>query len=188
MRLRFNLRALLLVVLLASLLSGWFALQLADARRQARAVERLQELGGTVYYDFHHYVDDDLGGVLSGSRKPQTWRWARRWVGDDYFNRVYYVRFVEETPIPQQPGFMHFLGPVATPTPLSREADRHVALLHNLPDLHTLDLASTTVSEESIPELAKLTSLQLLWLPTDFPAEGLERLQELLPGCDVHRR
>ncbi|NOZ41237.1 MAG: hypothetical protein GXP24_13575 [Planctomycetes bacterium] len=176
-------------MLFSSLCLGWLSLQLAQSRKQARAVGKIQHLGGTVYYDFQHYYDKNGEGSLNEARPPDDWMLARKLFGNDPFSNVYHVQFVEQTLIPQVPGRTHYLGLKDMPTELSRDADNYISLLSALPELHTLDLSSSNVSDKSIPTLGELKTLKWLFLKeTSMSPDGIKQLQEMLPECEVYWR
>jgi hypothetical protein len=188
-RFRFSLRALLIGVIVLSIALGGFSLIAFKARRQADAVKTMQRLGATIYYDFHHYYDPD--STINRWRKPTDWMWARIVLGNDFFSNVYLVEFIEyrDTHLRINGRFTSFMGPIPTPTELSRNADKYVHLLESLPNLSRLDLNHSEVSDAAIPALAKLDSLKALWVDdTNITAQGAARLGKLLPGCTIRWR
>jgi hypothetical protein len=183
----------------------------ATARRQANAVQALKHMGATVTYDFHFYYHD--GPSINRSRKPSDWVWARKLLGDDFFSNVYRVEFVQQRWWPSKSGLVHGFGPVPTATPISREADKYIHLLQELPNLQSLDLSNsavsdnsgpalarlqclkclslneTAISDRSIPVLAKLRNLKDLVLAnTAITRQGFEKLRTLLPNCEIYWR
>ena len=75
--LQFSLRALIIVMLLASVAMSWAAVRM-QARKQKRAVEELRRLGGVVY----ERQSDAFGNPLPRKGMPA---WLRNLLGDDFF-------------------------------------------------------------------------------------------------------
>jgi len=88
-----SLRALLLMMLLIAVGSGYLGIQMSRLRRQRAAISKVLSVGGNVTY--YHTPDSigGFGGPLFGSfgekpapnPGPQS---VRRWLGDDYFVKV----------------------------------------------------------------------------------------------------
>ncbi len=186
---RYSLRTLLLLLLVACMALGWFSIRLAKAREQAVAVAKLRHLGATVYYDFHHYYDENGDGCLNESRRPTDWKVARKLLSDDFFNNVYYVRFIKHEHFPQSGPIIHYLGPRHVRTPISRDANSYIFILESLPHLHTLDLSHSNAAGQAIPKLTKLSCLKRLALGDSLMSEeGAERLRDALPDCHISWR
>jgi hypothetical protein len=198
------------VVILCTMLT-YLASLAADARRQANSVRILQRLGATVTYDFHLYEND--GPTINRARKPADWIWARKLLGNDCFSNVYRVDFIQQRWWQGPSGLSMGFEPVPTATMISRAADKYIHLLRDLPNLQSLDLSCSTVSDTSGPELARLRSLQALLLNdtvisdktiphlaklpllkllamenTLVTREGRDRLRESLPRCEIYWR
>jgi hypothetical protein len=91
LNLRYSLKALFVGVLIVCIGCAHLSLLVTRAREQANAVQRMQQLGATIFYDFQHYYD--RGWCISRSRKPTDWTWAPKLFGNDLFSSVYRVEF-----------------------------------------------------------------------------------------------
>lgn len=74
----------------------WFGVIVNRAREQREAVKAIEERGGAIIYDWQESIPisvpfDPRGLVLDD--KPPGPPWLRRLIGDDYFQKVEYVRF-----------------------------------------------------------------------------------------------
>ena len=87
-RLRFSLRAMILVILVIGIWLGW---QVNRAREQREAVAAVRRYGGEVHYE-HEFFD----GKLKSGRTDWAPRWLRQLVGDEFFRQVRQVRLVNE--------------------------------------------------------------------------------------------
>jgi hypothetical protein len=156
----------------------------AKAHKQANAVRQLQALGATVYYDYQHYYDS--GWMINKWEKPHDWIWARKTLGDDLFNSVYLVEFIEHRTFAPPTGTLNTLGSVPTVTTISHAADQYIQLVHSLPNLQELDLSFSRVSDASIDNLGRMHTLTTLRLDDSMVTqEGIERLRRMLPNCDI---
>jgi hypothetical protein len=68
-------------MLLASIGIGWVAVKIRQARRQRAAVEAIEELGGSVKYD---YMLDEYRYPLPDPQPPEP-AWLGNLLGDDLF-------------------------------------------------------------------------------------------------------
>jgi hypothetical protein len=151
---RFSLRALLLVVLFASIGFGGLQIMMEPARKQRAAVAALAKAGCAVNYERGCY---DVPGA-SGSSVP---RWARAVFGDDFFFTV-----------------------VAADAYHQRTFDDHAAAyLQELPNLEAIELNGTQITDAGLAHLAGLTNLRELLLTdeqiTDAGLSHLKRLPNL---------
>jgi hypothetical protein len=84
-RLRFTIRSLLLVTLLASLLLAWLGKHVVRATGHRPIVAQITASGGLVVYDYQLHPDH---GFANLSRPPKG-TWIVRWLlGDDIFATV----------------------------------------------------------------------------------------------------
>ncbi len=137
--LRFSVRTLLIVLTIFCVALGW---KVERARKQREAVAWVDEMGGSVSYDY------EVDGVL----KPPGPKWLRNLLGIDYFDDVVGVGFGTTQ--------------VSDVTPLSgltslRALDLHstqvsdITPLSGLTSLQALDLHGTQVSEEAVEQLKR---------------------------------
>lgn len=82
---QFSLRAMLLAVTCFAVIVGAIANR---AHKQRSARELIQNLGGTVAYDYQ--LDQD-GQIITVPPEPAVPRWLRSTIGDDFFFRITYV-------------------------------------------------------------------------------------------------
>ena len=106
--LRYSLRTLLVVVLVASV---WAAYRANQAHRQRLAVAKIRDLGGQVFYDYERDAKD--AQIYIQGPVPPGPDWLRELVGIDWLSEVIVIR-------------------------LRDVGDEEVALLADLPDLKRL--------------------------------------------------
>jgi hypothetical protein len=158
--LRFSLRAAIVVQVG---LCVWLAIVANAARRQKAAVERVQELGGFVYYD---YQITHNGGV-DYDALPWAPGWLSDALGDDLFRTAVFVVFTFD-----------YLGAETTIQPLF---DADLAVLGELPHIHTLSLSGRrNITDDGLRHLSSLTHLQILTLnATDVQGSELAHVAEM---------
>lgn len=152
---RFSLRTLLIVVVLLSLPLGWFAMKMARAERQRRAVEAIERVGGWIQYDC--CVDE------SGKPQPSVSTWLTGLVGVHSFVHVVTVSMYESEP--PDVVFEHLTGLTELEwlnLPNAQITDAKLEYFTGLKRLRFLDLANAHVT-----------------------AEGIGRLQKALPDCHI---
>jgi hypothetical protein len=155
-RFRFSLRALLLLVTIASAGFGWLGYKVRQVQRQKEAVVAIEKLGGSVVYDY----EIDMNGSMLQRPTPRGPIWLRAAIGDDLLVNVVRVN-----------GFNRLRGPV-------RDAD--LLSLQELTQLSYLNLILTKISDAGLVHLRGLTKLQVLYLElTSVTDAGLVYLEEL---------
>ena len=96
---QFHLWHLFVLVLIAAIPCSWFACRMVKAKRQAAAVESIQDLGGWVTYDFELGPNVLIRGSVApdGSMVqepvPPGPAWLRDFVGVDFLADVVRVSF-----------------------------------------------------------------------------------------------
>jgi hypothetical protein len=83
---QFNLRTLLLLMLLVGFGMSLIGMRMQTARRQRNAVAAIQRSGGSVWY--HHdclVKESGFYRVRWADRKPPGPLWLRKLLGDDFF-------------------------------------------------------------------------------------------------------
>jgi len=190
---RFSLRALLIVVLLLSVLPGWFALKLRQAERQRQAVEAIRKAGGTVLYDYQFHEES---GMATGVQESPVPAWLRELMGKDFFASVAAVGFhdPEVSTLNSRPTTVDdadaVLEQVAGLTRVIRlelsanqVTDIGMEQLRGLTRLKYLDLSYTQITDVGSKNLKGLTQLDFLELNgtqvTDAGLEHLKGLKEL---------
>ena len=147
--LSFSVRSLFVVTLFVACLLGW---KLHKVNQQRRAITKIKELGGTVFYDTDRHLADP--GDQLAFKPPQ---WLRELLGDDYFDSVVAVR-------------------------IYREDLDDVSFLDDLPMIEDLNLSGTNVTDLApLENLTKLKRLVLLAVPVRdvSPLANLTNLESL---------
>lgn len=193
---RFSLRTLLVVILLLSVLLGWFALKLRQAERQRRAVEAIRKAGGTVFYDYQFHEES---GTTTGVRESPVPAWLRELIGEDFFASVAGVGFHDPewsasdsrpTTVDDADAVLEHVagltGVVCLRLYANQVTDVGMEHLRGLTRLRYLDLSYTQVTDAGLEHLKGLTELGLLQLHgTDVTEEGSEELRKALPDCHI---
>src|SRR5664279_5665968 len=115
---RYSLRTLFVLVTVIAVALG---IGVEGAQRQRRAVERIVEMGGTVYYDYQYDFRDHPEGVIAifdtnPTSRPQT----RRWLGNHFVDTVWHVEAVKREYYVDPPGQFNSFGPNLVQTDFSR--------------------------------------------------------------------
>ncbi len=90
-RLRFSLRALLIVI---TVLCIWLGIQVNAARRQREAVTAILKIGGEVLFDYQLVPPppgEPVEWMVDRPAAPPGPEWLRSRIGDDYFRNVFSV-------------------------------------------------------------------------------------------------
>ena len=98
-RLSFSLRTVFVIVTLLCVLMAWMAVIADRARRQERAVAKIGELGGYIYFDYGREPDGsrmqvdnfelrDVHGDVTAIRKFWAPTWLRKTIGEEFFRSV----------------------------------------------------------------------------------------------------
>ena len=85
---QFNLRTLIVITVLISILLGLFAIRLQRARRQAAAVATIRTHGGHVVYDYSFPDDNPRFSIFQSRAKSGVPAWAIDALGVDFFHNV----------------------------------------------------------------------------------------------------
>lgn len=174
--LRFSLRTLLVVT---ALLCIWLAVVSTRARKQARAIARMEQFRWGVGYDFQ------LGesGNWTGKTEPSAPAWLRKGVGEEYFRRVAIVNVDQPSdPSNDDLAVLADLRGVKQITLYDRKriTDAGLAHLSGMTDLRKLALNGTSVTGPGLRHIAQLRKLELLSLDnTPVTDEGLAHLRDL---------
>lgn len=161
---QFGLRFFLVVLTVSCV---WLGYQVEGARRQRRAVEAIRAHGGWVRYSYEMKEDDY-------DRKGASWvpSAVRGVLGeefsDNFFHPVVYVSFVYSDDAGTRADNANL-----KPAPLEVLAD--------LPRVKMVLLKETQANDEKLKDLAKLTSLQWLyiWDAAAVTDEGVAHLRSL---------
>lgn len=152
-RVRYSLKTLFVLFTVACL---WLGQRIQYARNQEHAVRAIEAAGGRIWYG---YQSDGRGKAFSKSQLPGP-DWLRRWVGRHFFTSVVVVEFHDVS---------------------FEDADlqRLAPYLKRLVKLRSLALSGTSVTDEGLPCLAGLKSLESLFLDSLVQGDGLEFLADL---------
>ena len=174
---RFSLRTLLVLMTVLGAVFGWLGVRVNRARKQREAVAWVQQLGGTVYYDYE--IDDD--GYRLQDAEPPGPEWLRGYVRIDFLDDVRAVD-LDGTQVSN-------VAPLAGLTSLKElhlcdTQVKDVTLLAGLTSLELLKLSGTQVSD--VIPLTGLSNLKGLYLGgTQVSEVAVEQLQKALPKCDI---
>ncbi len=178
-----SLRAMLGLVLVVGIPTGWWA---GQAHQQRKAVERIEAVNGSVVYQ-HEVLDPNgktsleaeirvvlmtlkaSGVKLPPQKAPSTpppissveaWKqWIRNKLGVEYIDTVAHISAVGS----------------------DRIGDEDLALLVDLPGLERLNLGNTSVGDAGSAHIGKLVQLKALYLySTKITDRGLVNLQGLV--------
>jgi Leucine Rich repeats (2 copies)/Leucine Rich repeat len=89
-KVRLSIRLLLILVAVFGIWLGW---RVDKAEKQRRAVAQIKAYNGYVCYDFEYDGDD----LKYGTENP-TPKWIRQWFGDEYFQSVRAIRYLDQPP------------------------------------------------------------------------------------------
>ena len=155
-----SLRGAMLLVLLSALWMGW---RVNRANDQRRAVAALLRARASINYDYQFSVSK---GYRNLNARPWAPAWLRNWLGDEFFQEVTSVQFIDR-PLTDKD-----LAPLArldcleevaiSGAPITDAGLKHLA---NLKELRTLHLWETPgITDAGIAHLSTLTKLQTLAL------------------------
>jgi hypothetical protein len=179
--LRYSLRTLFLLVLLASILA-WLAGPVNKARRQGAVVEQIRAAGGTVYYDYQE-VEFWSKPVVDANRQPEDNTALRRILGNDFFDTVIEVHFGRRQSI-RPPGVLS-----VKEWELGGTTDHDLALVQQLPNVRRVVVIGGEVSDDGLRRLSKLNRLESVQIEgTKITVEGAQAFAASRPGCRVHFR
>jgi hypothetical protein len=174
-RFQFTLRHVVAGVAVAAISISLLASRVHTARREARAVAAVRELGGSV----------------SGGTGVDDWfPWLLRLFGVEHLGAVDDVHLIErpslrESDVAVVAQFTHLRRLVFCK---SRVTDDALAHLETLTDLEYLDLDSTRVTDAGLDHLKSLHNLRCLSLTgTEVSDHGADALNDQLPYCRIYR-
>jgi hypothetical protein len=203
---QYSLRSLMLLVLLVSLGMSWVAVRMKRTRQEDEAVEEIRKLGGYALYD---YQFSHSGNPFD----PPGPTWLRHLLGENFFAAVVEVNLTSSSLT--DAGLEHLKGLtqlrtlnlIGTPV-----TDAGLEHLKGLTQLEELDLCGTEVTDTSMEYLKGLRQLRTLCLfgrpitdaglvrlmglarlqtldlrGTWVTVEGVKRLQQALPKCEIRR-
>lgn len=180
-RLRFSLRACLILIALIALLLAFAA---AYRRNERLAATHIRQLGGSVVY---RYPREGSFATKKSAQPSWSKRFARL-VGEGYFVDLVTVGLgglpVTDKDLELLKGLPKLEALYLTRTEIS---DAGLAHLKNLPNLRALHLDYTKVTDAGLSQLATLSTLSSLHLNgTHVTPKGLSSLRQALPACRIY--
>jgi Leucine-rich repeat (LRR) protein len=200
-RFQFNIRSLLLMVVVVALACGWLAVEMKEAKRQreaAAAIEKSRGLVGqsggspawlrtllgdyffesiraVVFFDRYHPVTDaqlhDLQDTLAGLNQLQELGFYDTKITDAGLDNLQGLNQLQK---------LGFYGTQITDAGLVR--------LKGMNTLKWLDLRKTAITDAGLENLKGLNQLEWLYLQgTKVTDDGVKKLQQALPNCKITR-
>ncbi|MBC8873846.1 MAG: hypothetical protein H8E44_30775 [Planctomycetes bacterium] len=166
---QFSLRSLVVLVVAVAIPCCWLTVKMREAEKQRRAVEAIDKAGACIGYDYD--LDESAQFIYELDESGKFWRvqeppgpaWLRGLVGEDFFANVVVICFNPW----QEPNTFNF-------------GDQDLQLLIGMPDLRTLELKYTGVSNIGLMHLSDMTNLTCLNLcRTQITDAGIEHVREL---------
>lgn len=152
---RFRLRTLVIFMTIAGTALAWLGIAVEHGRKQRRAVQRIQQLGGSVIYDFQVRSTGFLRGGVNSQATSSVPRVVRQLLGDDLFHGVTDVSLHLES------------------------SHEDLSFLEDLPHLKSLYLDGDTISAEELRHLVHLQELEDLSLRMPMTDSDLQYLAPL---------
>lgn len=178
--LQFSLRGVLCVLALCAAPVGWYAQYIWP---QQRAVNEVLQTGGSVGYDI--FVSTDALACFPRQRSVQG-KESHVWL--DFRHHVV-VADAYDTGDPH--GICRRLAELPKLNALvlsgKRFDDEALEPIGRITELWDLDLGQTSISDQGVQRLARLSKLELLALPASISDASLEQLQMALPKCSMTR-
>ncbi len=204
--LRFSLRSLIVLFLLAGVAFAAFHYRLRNAERQAATVARLKQFGGYIRYVDHQQVVSarqeanlltawltaQLG--LDFFHDVETVCIGRRGeISDDDLESICYLRNIRSVRLGRTAVTDDGLQPMTRLSQLRRFSissphitDQGMDHLSRLHQLETLTLVDVGLTDSGLAKLASLRSLEFLALKkTKVSRHGVASLQSALPDCTI---
>ena len=177
-RLRFRLRTLLLIILVAAFWLGW---RVDKARRQRLAIAQVEKYNGHVRFDYE-YVD----GKEIPDAQPRVPKWLRQSLADECFREVSRV-IHDDQPLSDATlaplrdfsgieelcflGLWHGKAPVDPPPGLERLTESGLSRLEGLTRLRRLEFHDMELTGSMLRHLNHSTQLEELKI---FEGDGIE--------------
>jgi hypothetical protein len=172
-----SLRGAMLLILVSGLWMGW---RVNRANDQRGAVAAIRRAGGSISYDWQFSLSR---GSRNLSARPWAPLWLRRWLGDEYFQEVTSVQFLNRpvTDVDLAPlASLDRLEEVAiSGAPITDDGLKHVA---NLKALRIVSLWETRgITDAGLAHLSALTKVQTLNLyDCEITDAGLVHLRAMV--------
>ncbi|WP_167547202.1 leucine-rich repeat domain-containing protein [Stieleria maiorica] len=151
---RFQLRTLLLIVLVVAVFFAWIGKDLIRSRLQRSIVESIEASGGQVFFDYQKSSSSGFTAYLRDAQ-PHGSRVIRALFGEDLYAKASCVVFLDPQTV-----------------------DGDIARLGELPDLSEVMISGVGVTDESVQSILRIRRLRSLSLThTSVSPQGLAGLQ-----------
>jgi hypothetical protein len=179
-RFQFSIRSLLVLTVAVALPCSWIGLEMKAAKRQMETAEAIEQLGGSIFYDWQIAADGDF---QQDARPPEP-AWLRPLLGDCFFTDVrsvwYYYLDDMDAKLELLKGLNQLKGLALCKIPF---ADAGLEHIKELSQLQELDLGETEVTDDGLDTIGGLNQLRVLKLSftqvTDGGLKHLKRLTQL---------
>lgn len=201
---QFGLRSLLVFVTLCAVLCSWTAVKLKEKREEHKAADLVLKLKGSVTYDY----ELDVAGNTISRATPHTPAWLQTILGIDPFSSVVEVQVNCDAQLDEIKHFPKlrkiWINCFSTVTdaglahlrdaPQIREleigvekqfTDASLSNLRCLTKLERLDISYLKITDAGLQHLQGLTQLKELTCGSGVTDEGVKKLQEILPNCEI---
>ncbi|MHB8974071.1 MAG: leucine-rich repeat domain-containing protein [Pirellulaceae bacterium] len=194
----YSLRTMLVLMLLACIGMGWFAVKMQRIRKEQEAVAAIEGLGGSVSWAFPDFPKESRGRA-----------WLRKLLGERFAIRPDFAEIRNDAAMEYLRELTHIPNLVL----IGRQfTDAGLAHLKGLTQLQSLDLSGTQVTDAGLEHIKELTQLQWLSLEstqvtdagmehlkglsqleeldltnTQVSDSGVSSLQQALPNCRISR-
>ncbi len=171
---QYRLWHLFVLTAVIAVVCSWFACKMVAANKRKAAVNAIEALGGSVTYD---YQLDASGGEIPNAKPPGP-EWFRNLVGLDFLADVVCVRIGS---------YSDWHSDRSYQLVTDDWIQEHIMRLTNL---QSLGLHDTQVTDAGLEHLKRLPNLRELHLTlsvydTYLTVEGVEKLQQALPNCEI---
>ena len=182
--LRFSLPARLVAMSIVALCLGFRA---ASVIKQKSATNAVRKAGGFVTYDFQ-----TTNERFNWNATPRGPAWLRQLIGGDWFDTVTDVELDVDRISASDEEITNIIMSLPHLEKLSVRcppAGNHTVLaISRLAKLQVLALTGDKVTDEDLQYLTSMKTLDTVWLTdTRVSVDGVRRLQQALPECDIHK-
>jgi hypothetical protein len=189
-RFQFSIRSLLVLTIAVALPCSWLGVEMKEAKEQHDVVDVIEKFGGAVGVGYDWEYDATDANRLKHAQPPGP-EWLRKLLGSDFFGAVVmlyiYSDEIADAGLAQIAGLTRLQELDLQSTQIT---DAGLAHLARLTRLQRLSLDGTKITDAGLAHLAGLTRLQWLWLlnnNSQVTDDGVKKLQQALPKCQIVR-